>query len=536
MCISKTNTLTETIKHTKLESSKLDLEWDNCDYVSIDDLTNCDLNDTSLNILQYNVRGILSKTHDLTELLSTVAKNKIDAVVLCETWLTDTNTNCLLIPGYNYEGKVRSNKKGGGVGFLIRNDLKYRRKTELEIKSEILENSFIELKCNKENILIGSLYRPPNTNEKQFLASYKRIITKLSKQKLPYLIGLDHNMDLLKIDHHEPTSQFVELTLDKGLIPCVTRPTRITHTSATLIDNVFIDAKIHHNSRFSILAIDLSDHLPSLITIPDIFVTKLTAIKKEVRKLTDPKIAKINTDLENLNWDSILKVNKLDVTSNKTKTMNEICNNTSPNLDKGVRSNNQMKDPYVKCNNNTESDMTSNNRFEVFRRTLMETINTHAPKKTITLKNTHKPTPWLTTGIKKSSARIRKLYKSTLSKDKTTELINIYKTERNLLNKLKRKSKLYYYRFKCVEYRNNAKKLWQIINEVSGKIKDKSTVINCIKIDNVKTYSSIKITNEFSKFFSEIGENFANRIKASKENKNYYLKKMKRFGKSLFLK
>ena len=46
MCISKTDTLTETIKHTKLESSKLDLEWDNCDYVSIDDLTNCDLNDT----------------------------------------------------------------------------------------------------------------------------------------------------------------------------------------------------------------------------------------------------------------------------------------------------------------------------------------------------------------------------------------------------------------------------------------------------------------------------------------------------------
>ena len=77
MCISKTDTLTETIKHTKLKSSKLDLEWDNCDYVSIDDLTNCDLNDTSLNILQYNVRGILSKTHDVTDLLSTVAKTRL---------------------------------------------------------------------------------------------------------------------------------------------------------------------------------------------------------------------------------------------------------------------------------------------------------------------------------------------------------------------------------------------------------------------------------------------------------------------------
>ena len=309
-----------------------------------------------------------------------------------------------------------------------------------------MENSFIELKCIKENVLIGSLYRPPNTNEKKFLASYKRIITKLSKQKLPHLFGLDHNMNLLKIDRHEPTSQFVELTLDKGLIPCVTRPTRITHTSATLIDNVFIDAKLHHNSRFTILTIDLSDHLPSLITIPDIFVTKLTAIKKEVRKLTDPKIAKINTDLATINWDTILKVNKPDV-------------NTSGNLDKLVTSNNQTKD--MTCYNKTENNMTCSNRFEIFHQTLMETINTHAPKKTITLKHIQKPTPWITAGIKKTGTRIRKLYESTLSKDKSIELLDSYKTERNLLNKLKRKSKIYYYRFKCVEYRNNAKKLWQ---------------------------------------------------------------------------
>ena len=126
------------------------------------------------------------------------------------------------------------------------------------------------------------------------------------------------------------------------------------------------------------------------------------------------------------------------------------------------------------------------------------------------------------------------MYERTLSKDKSEHLTNTYKTEHNLLNKLKRNSKLFYYRNKCVEYRSNTKKLWQIINEVSGKIKDKSTVINCIKIKNVKTYSSIKITNEFGKYFSEIGESFASRIKASNQNKNHYLNKMRQFEKSLF--
>ena len=356
----------------------------------------------------------------------------------------------------------------------------------------------------------------------------------MSKQKLPHLIGLDHNMDLLKIDRHEPTSQFVELTLNKGLIPCVTRPTRITHTSATLIDNVFIDAKLHHNSRSSILTIDLSDHLPSLITIPEIFVTKLTVTKKEVRKLTDSKIANINTDLEKLNWDTILKVNKPDVISNNDENKIEICSNVVNIPYETLTSSNQTES--TTCNNKIENNMTCNNRFETFHQTLLETINTHAPKKIITLKHAQKSTPWITTGIKKSCARIRKLYERTLSKEKSIELINTYKTERNLLNKLKRKSKIYYYRFKCVEYRNNAKKLWQIINEVSGKIKDKSSVIHCIKIENVKTYSSAKITNEFGKYFSEIGETFANKIKPSNENRNYYLNKMKRFEKSLFLK
>ena len=189
-----------------------------------------------------------------------------------------------------------------------------------------------------------------------------------------------------------------------------------------------------------------------------------------------------------------------------------------------------------KTYNTTENDVTCNNKFDAFHKTLMGTINNHAPKKTITLKSSYKPNPWLTTGIKKSSARIKKLYERTLSNDKSEHLTDTYKTERNLLNKLKRNSKLFYYRNKCVEYKSNTKKLWQIINEVSGKIKDKSTVINCIKINNVKTYSSTKITNEFGKYFSEIGETFANRIKASNQNKNHYLDKMKRFEKSLFLK
>ena len=75
---------------------------------------------------------------------------------------------------------------------------------------------------------------------------------------------------------------------------------------------------------------DLSDHLPSLITIPDIFVTKLTTTKKEVRKLTDSKIADINKELGKLDWD--LKIDNKSTTCNNITNVTLTSNNNPPNL------------------------------------------------------------------------------------------------------------------------------------------------------------------------------------------------------------
>ena len=52
------------------------------------------------------------------------------------------------------------------------------------------------------------------------------------------VIGLDHNLDLLKSHLNHPTNDFIELNLDRDLIPCITKLTRITNKSATLIDNI----------------------------------------------------------------------------------------------------------------------------------------------------------------------------------------------------------------------------------------------------------------------------------------------------------
>ena len=56
---------------------------------------------------------------------------------------------------------------------------------------------------------------------------------------------MDHNFDLLKSSEHQKTQYFFDTLLNKELFPTITRPTRITKQSATLIDNIFVSINLH---------------------------------------------------------------------------------------------------------------------------------------------------------------------------------------------------------------------------------------------------------------------------------------------------
>ena len=58
--------------------------------------------------------------------------------------------------------------------------------------------------------------------------------------------------------------------------------------------------------------------------------------------------------------------------------------------------------------------------------------------------------------------------------------------------------------------------MWEIINKINGKIKDKSCVIDYLKIDNIKHHTGKEISNQFAKYFSSVGKNFALKLKHPK--------------------
>ena len=98
----------------------------------------------------------------------------------------------------------------------------------------------IEVKLKHENILLCSGYRAPNTNPNIFPTDYEKLLNTVNVENNKFILGIDHNLDLLKHRTHAPTKKFVELFDSFQQIPSITKPTRITKSSATLIDNIFV--------------------------------------------------------------------------------------------------------------------------------------------------------------------------------------------------------------------------------------------------------------------------------------------------------
>ena len=116
---------------------------------------------------------------------------------------------------------------------------------------------------HRKNVIVGVIYRPPNRDINTFNDKLGRIMDQIkSENKLCYLLG-DYNINLLNCEKHDPTGQFFDVITSNGFLPIITRPTRVTATSATLIENIFTNNILDVSTSFQGLFVtDLSDHYP----------------------------------------------------------------------------------------------------------------------------------------------------------------------------------------------------------------------------------------------------------------------------------
>ena len=245
-------------------SNDQDLIDHDCNYYSNEDFNNkfCskpqNINTASDNfsLLHINARS-LNKNFDSIELfLKTINQFPFSVIGITETWLNSNSPQLFHLQNYELIRADRAHGKGGGVGIYVHDQLKFKRRHDLHIDGT--EDLFIEITNNKDrNIIIGTIYRPPNNGIDLFLHNFDEGLNRISQEnKYIYLMG-DYNIDLLT-SIQPNNSRFINILQSNTLFPHINKPTRICNTSQTLIDNIF--SNVYCNSVNGIFYSDISDH------------------------------------------------------------------------------------------------------------------------------------------------------------------------------------------------------------------------------------------------------------------------------------
>ena len=251
-----------------------------------------------------------------------------DIILLCETWHSK-NSPTPEIKGYNSVHEFCERKKGGGVAILISENINYKLRPDLETPSQVFEHCIIEVKLKTEKLICCSGYHAPNTDTGVFLKEYENIVGNINKTTHAKIVmGLDHDLDLLNYEKHHPTREFVCINDNNNLVPGITRPTRITNTSATLIDNIFITDTYVPMIHSQIIIDDISDHLPTCVILENINIGVKDRKKIITRNMSKKAVNLICKDLNEVNWDSYISNNCSD--TNNVNTVfncvhNKIC-------------------------------------------------------------------------------------------------------------------------------------------------------------------------------------------------------------------
>ena len=424
---------------------------------------------THFSLLHVNARSLNKNFDDLELLHSSINNFAFSVICISETWLHSTSPPMFHIPNYNFIRADRAIGKGGGVGIYINNLLKFKHRPDIHIQGA--EHLFIEIINDKnKNIILGTIYKPPNNCNEIFLESLDEELHRISlENKNIYLIG-DFNINLLNATQNS-TLRFNNVLQSNGFFPHINQPTRIDGTSRTLIDNIF--SNVCHNAINGILYSDISDHLPIFAICELTNESKSTNKSNNFhRKETKENIDLLNIELAQEEWNEIFQTND------------------------------------------------ANMAYEKFIQKLTYYYNKNIPLIKIGKHVKDRKMPWVTSGILRSIHTRNQLYKLSLCKPTQQNKLN-YKKYRNKLTTLIRLSRKVYYSNKLEQDNGNSNKVWQTINElVKNK---KNNYPNSININGTEIKDPMQIANRFNEYFTNIGPKLASSIPSTASHFSSYI-------------
>ena len=316
----------------------------------------------------------------------------------------------------------------------------------------------------------------PGENIELFNDYISKTLNKIKlENKKSFYMG-DYNINLLNSAMHPATEEFVNINLAHGFIPTINKPTRITSTTATLIDNIFTNETNLGGKYQGIIPTDLSDHLP---------IFHIEKLDKQTKKNEKEVMFK-----------------RIFSERNKQKFTNLI-----GQIDM----------------NSIELNLNAREAYSTFQNALNTAFEDSFPL--IEIKKGYKDNlPWLTEGLK-SSIKIKNRLYVLWYKNKTQEAKTHYSKYKLILNKMVKKAQRDYYKQQIEENRDNLYQQWAVLKAIINKKKNSNKKIGKFKINGILQKDPQVISNAFVDYFTDIGENLDKKIPKSSKNPLEYIKK-----------
>jgi hypothetical protein len=459
----------------------------NCEYFDVNEFRNkVGFLSNQFSSLSFNIRSLPNKFEAFTHLLTDLNHSsfKFSVLGLQELWSVPFTMS---IPGYSkLEYKVRESSKnnaGGGVGLFIDENYEYEILDQFSVFiPNLFESIFVKIKLEKNKFtIVGNLYRP-NCGPQAKVSRFNEILSDLlyNIQNDPLLkkadgitlLG-DYNINLLQHLNHSDTANYLDLLFDNDFLPLIVLPTRVSHTSASVIDHISTNIK---DTVFDtgIILNDISDHFP-VFYIRHMRIAKEQKPKIKTRLINKETISSFKTSFDGYDWLNVI----------------------------------QEQDPVKSFSN----------FFETFSQNFDQCFPEVEKKQN---KRTIPINPWFTEGLLISRKNKEKLFKIKL---KIPSHFNNekFKHFNDMYVKLCRTAKMTYYKNQFNEHKSDIRKTWSTINQVLGRERNKESLPSFFISNQNILSDTFEIAEGFNNFFSNIGPELAANIPPSNKHFSDYL-------------
>ena len=175
--------------------------------VAFDNNVMNDSNFSSLCVGHINARSVKNKTSDIEHI---VMDRNIDMLFITETWLNEKGDESIIASltpsGYSFKSFPRKNRRGGGVGVLMKTQYLHQILDIKEHNNSSFESFQVNVNINNQCHIFMCVYRPPRSkkndhNISSFIRDFRNTINVWNHFKSKIVIVGDFN-----IHFNAPTS------------------------------------------------------------------------------------------------------------------------------------------------------------------------------------------------------------------------------------------------------------------------------------------------------------------------------------------